>query len=226
MRIIGGMAAGRRLEVPAGLDVRPMPDKVKLAVFNSLGARVVEARVLDLFAGTGALGLEMLSRGARDLVSVEKSPKHGRYYRDNLRATNLDAGCVELHIQDVFAALPFLQRRGRRFNLVIADPPYGMKNVGKRSVSLAQQLLDDTVLPTLLEENGVLILGHAKRDQVEIPSRWHDVRQLKHGDTVIRFLEVPTPEGTELKDTSSSGQENKIDIEIEIDDDASTRPAE
>lgn len=191
MRIIGGLAEGRLLAVPEGHDVRPMPDKVKLAVFNSLGAWPDGARVLDLFSGTGALGLEMLSRGAAELVSVERSERHARYYRRNLEQSGLERSRVEMRVQDVFVVLPQLKAAGRRFDLVIADPPYGEKNVGRRSTSLAQRLADDPDLPGLMAPGARLILGHAKRDRIEVPAPWVDVKQLNHGDTVIRFLELP-----------------------------------
>jgi len=80
MRITGGQAARRILKVPKGLDVRPTPDLVKQAVFNSLGPRVVGARVLELFGGSGALSLECLSRGAASAVCVEKSPRHAEFH--------------------------------------------------------------------------------------------------------------------------------------------------
>lgn len=176
------------MQVPPGLGVRPMPDKVKLAVFNSLGDRVVEARVLDLFAGTGALGHECLSRGAREVFSVERSAKHSRFYRQNLAATGLPAAAVELRVMDVFSALPQLAAARRSFDLMIADPPYGDKNVGRRSESLAQRLLDAVELPGLLAPGGLLILGHTKRDTLELGPLWTEDRMLKHGDTWIRFL--------------------------------------
>jgi 16S rRNA (guanine966-N2)-methyltransferase len=190
MRIIGGQAAGRTVKVPEGLGVRPMPDKVKLAVFNSLGSRVEGARVLDLFSGTGALGHECLSRGAVALYSVEKSEKHARFYRANLAATGLSATAVELRVMDVFSALGPLKAHGRVFDLIIADPPYGEKNVNRRSTSLAQKLLDAPELPLLLAPDGILVLGHTKRDTLELTPPWRERRQLKHGDTIIRFLEV------------------------------------
>jgi 16S rRNA (guanine966-N2)-methyltransferase len=190
MRIIGGYAAGRLLEVPKGFDVRPMPDKVKLAVFNSLGAWPDGARVLDLFAGTGALGLEMLSRGARQLLSVELSERTARCYRRNLQSSGLDAGAVELRVQDVFKVLAGLRAQGRRFDLIIADPPYGEKNTGRRSTSIAQRLVDDADLPGLLDTGGRAIVGHARRDSIEIPPVWRDAKQLVHGDTVVRFLDL------------------------------------
>jgi 16S rRNA (guanine(966)-N(2))-methyltransferase RsmD len=190
MRIIGGLAEGRLLEVPDGFDVRPMPDKVKLAVFNSLGDRMVDVRVLDLFAGTGALGLEMLSRGAASLVSIEKSERHARCYRRNLDASGLDRTRVELRVQDVFPAMAALHGAGRTFDLVIADPPYGEKNVGRRSTSLAQRLLDDVELLHLMAPGARLIVGHTRRDTLEFPAPWKALKELKHGDTVIRFLEI------------------------------------
>jgi len=188
MRIIGGDAAGRLLKVPSGLGVRPMPDKVKLAVFNSLGDFVVDGRVLDLFSGTGALGHECLSRGAATLLSIEKSAKHARYYRDNLEASGLDSRKVDLRVMDVFTALPQLAASRSQFELIIADPPYGDKNVGYRSKSLAQRLLDDPHLPILLAVGGLLVVGHTRRDTLEIPPAWQERRELKHGDTVIRIL--------------------------------------
>lgn len=197
MRIIGGQAAGRIVQVPAGLGVRPMPDKVKLAVFNSLGDRVVDTRVLDLFAGTGALGQECLSRGARSVLSIEKSGNHARFYRRNLVAAGLPESRVELRVDDVFRVLPQLLAAGRQFDLVIADPPYGEKNVGRRSTSLAQRLLDDPHLPQLLTPDGLFVLGHTKRDTLELPAAWRERKPLKHGDTVIRLLRaaaaLPSP---------------------------------
>ncbi len=190
MRIIGGDAAGRLLKVPDGLGVRPMPDKVKLAVFNSLGGFVEGTRVLDLFAGTGALGQECLSRGAVSLLSIEKSARHARYYRDNLESSGLDSSRVELRVMDVFIALPQLAATDRRFDLIIADPPYGEKNVGRRSTSLAQRLLDEDHLPGLLMPDGLFIIGHTRRDTLELPAHWKERRVLKHGDTVIRILGV------------------------------------
>ncbi|MEN9735218.1 MAG: hypothetical protein RLZ45_3213 [Verrucomicrobiota bacterium] len=189
MRIIGGQAAGRIVRVPEGLGVRPMPDKVKLAVFNSLGGFVEGLDVLDLFSGTGALGHECLSRGARHLVSVERSEKHARFYRRNLDLTGLSPQSVELRVLDVFTAIPQLHTAGRRFGLIVADPPYGEKNVGRRSESLAQKLLDQPQLPELLSPGGLFVLGHTKRDTLELPSWWRERRQLRHGDTIIRFLE-------------------------------------
>ncbi len=188
MRITGGKAGGRILKAPKGLDVRPTPDLVKQAVFNSLGERVVGARVLELFAGTGALSFECLSRGATSIVCVEKSQRHAAVLRQNYEGAGFPAEALQVRVQDVFPVLAQLAAANEQFDLVLADPPYGEKNVGRRSTSLAQLLLDDPNLPRLLHANGLFVLGHTKRDTLEIPNIWREKKMLKHGDTVMRFL--------------------------------------
>jgi 16S rRNA (guanine966-N2)-methyltransferase len=189
MRITGGNAARRILKVPKGLDVRPTPDLVKQAVFNSLGARVVGARVLELFAGSGALSLECLSRGAASAVCVERSDRHAEFIRNNADAVGY-GGILEVRTQDVFPAMNQLAESGRQFDLILADPPYGEKNVNRRSTSFAQQLLDNPSLPKLLAPGGRFVLGHTKRDTLELVAPWVEVKMLKHGDTVMRFFEI------------------------------------
>ncbi len=188
MRITGGKAARRILKAPKGLAVRPTPDLVKQAVFNSLGNRVVGARVLELFAGTGALALECLSRGALSAVCVEKSARHAQVLRQNLEVAGFPSENLQVRVQDVFAAVSQLAQAGDRFNLIFADPPYGEKNVGHRSTSLAQRVLDDGHLPDLLAPSGLLVLGHSKRDSLSLPDLWHEQKSLKHGDSIMRFL--------------------------------------
>ncbi len=192
MRITGGYAARRILKVPKGLDVRPTPDLVKQAVFNSLGARVVGARVLELFAGSGALSLECLSRGATAAVCVEKSHRHAEFIRSNATIAGFIT-LLEVWQHDVFPAMRQFAENGRQFDLILADPPYGEKNVNRRSTSFAQQLLDDKNLPKLLAPGGRFVLGHTKRDTLELVAPWTEVKMLKHGDTVMRFMEIKAP---------------------------------
>jgi len=193
MRITGGNAARRILKVPKGLAVRPTADLVKQAVFNSLGGRVVGARVLELFAGTGALSLECLSRGAVSAVCVEKSSRHAEVLRHNFQVAGFPPETLQLRVQNVFAAIAQLAAAGERFDLILADPPYGEKNVGRRSTSFAQQLLDEAKLPELLAPGGLLVLGHAKRDTLSLPDSWPEQKMLKHGDSIMRFLAAARP---------------------------------
>ena len=192
MRIIGGTAAGRLLKVPSGYDVRPTPDLVRQAIFNSLGDRLQRARVLDLFSGSGAIGLECLSRGAALVLSVEKANRHAAMIRQNLVAAGLPENNYQLRIQDVFTAIGQLQQSGETFDLIMADPPFGEKNVGRRSNSFSQKLLDDERLPLLLAPDGLFVLGHTKRDTLSIPAVWDEIKTMKHGDSMMRFLMRPT----------------------------------
>jgi 16S rRNA (guanine966-N2)-methyltransferase len=188
MRITGGKQARRILKVPKGLAVRPTPDLVKQAIFNSLGSRVERARVLELFAGTGALSLECLSRGAASVICVEKSERHAAVLKQNLQVSGFSPETLRVRVQDVFIALGQLAESKERFDLILADPPYGEKNVGYRSTSFAQKLLDDLKLPSLLAQDGLFILGHTKRDTLSIPEFWKEQKTLKHGDSTVKFL--------------------------------------
>ena len=182
MRIIGGTAAGLILKAPKGFAVRPTPDLVRQAIFNSLGARVAGARVLELFGGTGALSLECLSRGAAHAVCVERAQRHARFIENNFADAGLPRDRFQLRVQDVFTAVPQLAEAGAQF---------GEKNVGRRSTSLSQQLLDDAHLPRLLTANGLFVLGHTKRDTLTLPPSWQEAKVLKHGDSLMRFLRKP-----------------------------------
>jgi len=188
MRIIGGSAGGVLLKAPKGFDVRPTPDLVRQAVFNSLGPRVQGARVLELFAGTGALSLECLSRGAALALCVEKSSRHAQFIRQNLEQARLPAAALQIRTQDAFAAIRQLAAERQEFDLILADPPYGEKNLGRRSTSFAQQLLDERALPEVLQAEGIFVLGHTKRDTLSLPPEWKETKVLKHGDTIMRFL--------------------------------------
>jgi 16S rRNA (guanine966-N2)-methyltransferase len=194
VRITGGQAARQRLKVPKGLDLRPTPDLVKQAVFNSLGARVAGARILELFAGTGALSLECLSRGAVAAVCVELSRRHAAVLRENFQTAGFGEGFLQVRTQDVFTAIKHLEEEKQTFDLILADPPYGEKNIGRRSTSFAQKLLDEPRLTHLLNPGGRLILGHSKRDTLSIPEWWEERKLLKHGDSLMRFLSASVQE--------------------------------
>ena len=118
MRVISGQCQGRKLQEPAGSDVRPTTDQVKEAMFNIIQFDIEGRRVLDLFAGTGQLGIEALSRGAAECVFVDSSRDSLRLVQENLKRCGLRAPTVQCE------ALGYL-RRGERFDLIFIDPPYG-----------------------------------------------------------------------------------------------------
>jgi 16S rRNA (guanine966-N2)-methyltransferase len=129
VRVIAGSAGGRPLRGPAGRGTRPTADRVKEALFSMLAGVVAGADVLDLYAGTGALGIEALSRGAASALFVDRDPACARLIRRNLQATGLEAA-AEVWVLEAAAACRRLARSGRRFDLILADPPYRGQEAG------------------------------------------------------------------------------------------------
>src|SRR5262245_50544114 len=132
MRVISGRLGGRRLHAPASQDTRPSSQRVRTALFDRLGSRVVGARVLDLYAGSGALGIEALSRGAAHGIFVEHARGALAALRRNLGELGLGS-CSRVLSEDVERAVERLCAEGARFELVLLDPPYQLGRVGDRS---------------------------------------------------------------------------------------------
>jgi 16S rRNA (guanine966-N2)-methyltransferase len=179
VRIIAGAAKGTVLAVPRGGNVRPTSDRVREAIFSSLGDRVTGASVLDLFAGTGALGLEAASRGAASVIFVERSPQAVAVLEKNVLSVRRSPGVkteVRVLRGNVFRQLAKLNRQ---FSIIFADPPYG---------AAAQLLLADDLLPGLLAPGAVLVLESAKRDLLRIEAPWQIGRENIYGDTRVTFI--------------------------------------
>ena len=175
MRIIAGLARGLTLAVPRGDATRPTSDRVREAIFSRLGARVPGANVLDLFAGTGALGLEALSRGAQSALFVENA----RTALDCL-AKNL-AGFKPAPVAKVVRGevLRELARLTEPFNLIFADPPYGTD---------FKPILETVRQRNLLAADGLFVLESAKRDVMVLPSEWRLHREAVYGDTRVSYV--------------------------------------
>jgi 16S rRNA (guanine966-N2)-methyltransferase len=181
MRVIAGRAGGVRLMSPKN-GVRPTMDRVKAAIFSSLGEIVIGARVLDLFAGTGALGIEALSRGADSALFVDEDRQSIAAIEKNLSNTQL-AGRVRR--QDVFGFFKNAAASAEKFEIVFADPPYDKMKSGE---GFTEKLLANETLPALLEPDGVFVLE--KRPSEELPSTklWQVNRQKAYGATEVLFL--------------------------------------
>lgn len=183
MRIISGTAGGIPLEVPKTVT-RPTQDRVRQAVFSMLGELVPGAHVLDLFAGTGAIGLECLSRGAASAVMVDENKGACDVIRRNLAKTRLTGGTVR-H-SDAFRLLPLLQRDGKQFDLIFADPPYTHRD---GDVDFVAQLLADEALPALLHADSHLILeSHHFNKQTTSWPGWQVLTDRNYGSTRIVWL--------------------------------------
>jgi 16S rRNA (guanine966-N2)-methyltransferase len=160
MRIIAGSRKGSRIFAPKGTKTRPTGDRVREAAFNLLGPDAAEgAKVLDLFAGSGAMGLEALSRGAASATFVESDRDACRTINRNL--DKLELGGAKVLCQDALTALRNDVRSGRRYDLVLVDPPY------RRFSSLQNALIQ--YLPEVIEPGGLLIVETFAKDEPELP---------------------------------------------------------
>lgn len=199
MRIISGLAKGKGLEVPKG-EVRPTTDRVREALFSILSDRVEGADVLDLFAGSGALGLEALSRGAKSAKFVDAA-RHSTFVIDkNLKCTGLKGGHVFLS-----DALKYVARESRgfsRFDLIFVDPPY-CKSATDRDFLL--ELLEGGDIAHLLKPDGILVgeaesgWGIAKKD-APTPDGWVLLTRREYGKNTLFFWQLTTnlPDTEEL----------------------------
>lgn len=156
MRVAGGRLRGRRLHSVAGRRTRPTSERARMGLFDWLGSRVEGAAVLDLFAGTGALGIEALSRGATRVVFVERSREALSVLRRNRAELGL-GGAARVLAQDVPGGIARLRREGQRFDLLLADPPY-LEDWAKR-LAKGAELVD------LLAPGGVLLIERDGRDE-------------------------------------------------------------
>jgi 16S rRNA (guanine966-N2)-methyltransferase len=177
MRIVGGACSKRALKVPRK-GVRPTKAIVREAIFNVIGNRINNARVLDIFAGSGALGIESLSRGAKHCTFVEKDPK---ILRDNITALSFEKNVTVL-AHDFRRALRLVRKY--TFDVIFADPPYNKK--------LAQIAVNLVSKYDLLSDNGLIIIEHSPREKIAVPETLSTCRERKYGDTTISILEHRT----------------------------------
>jgi 16S rRNA (guanine966-N2)-methyltransferase len=177
LRVIAGSRKGHKLVAPHGLDTRPTSDRVRENVFNLIGP-VDEAKVLDLFAGSGALGIEALSRGAASAVFVEKDGEAIRAIERNLDRLRL-TGARVVH-GDVLHTIAREASAGAKYDLVLVDPPYEMLN--EIQARLARHL------PTLLAADGVLVVETDARSEPDLPLPVRTSR--KYGQTRVTLFEA------------------------------------
>jgi len=182
MRIISGTSRGRRLTTPKGHALRPTSDRVKESIFNILGAEVEEKVVLDLFAGTGNLGIEALSRGAKKAVFVEKAREALRMIQKNLLQCGF-SGQAEIIPKEVNRAIGILETRKESFDLILMDPPYEKGWVQRTLVKLNHH--------NIYHEGSVLVIEHGRREPLpQKTGRWAVIKERMIGDTVISILQT------------------------------------
>ncbi len=180
MRIVAGQARGRRLVVPKGCEVRPTADRVREALFSMLGSRVSNARVLDLFAGTGALGLEALSRGAASAVFVEKSKAVRAVLERNITDLGFESEAT-VFSSDARSALRVLMKDVVKFDIVFLDPPY--------AGTLLEVTLNAIGVSGLLERDAVVVAEHPRGEQPRLPKSLRVTTTKSYGGTDLSIVE-------------------------------------
>jgi 16S rRNA (guanine966-N2)-methyltransferase len=182
MRIIAGKYRGRKLKSPPAMQTRPTSDRLRETLFNILAPRIEDARFLDLCAGTGAVGIEALSRGASQVTFVDQSRKMAALIKENCDTLNLERDEIELITGD---ASDFLSRQANKlnqaFDIIFFDPPYAM------DYSVVKYIGDEQ---GILADEGLLIVEHYKKKELAAEfGILRRFRQVKQGDSVLSFYE-------------------------------------
>lgn len=172
--MIAGQYKGRRLKAPSWPGLRPTSDKLRETLFNILAERVVGARFVDGYAGTGAVGIEALSRGAAHVTFIERDRRAAALIAENLRACNIRERYT-IHRLDV---IPALEGMPELFDLVFLDPPYDSADVRRALEASEPRLAPD----------GLVVLERSTRQPPELPSSLDRMRDVKSGDSTLTFF--------------------------------------
>lgn len=202
MRIEGGEARGRTLQAPRGETTRPTDGRTREMLFNSLGDRIVGAHVLDCYAGSGAVGLEALSRGAAWCVFIENDHGALRALKANLKALGF-TDKAQVWDANVRTSLEKMQEEGRHFDLVFADPPFSHPTETKefcRRIDLAAGLVE--------EASGLLILQHHRKLQLGELKHFHLKKEKKAGESILAYFELSKRTGMASPESAPLAQQN------------------
>ncbi len=183
MRVIAGIAKGRKLKSPRTTETRPILDRVKVALFDLLSTDVIDAVFLDLFAGTGGVGIEALSRGARKAVFVEISPEAIKVIKENLQITGL-GDHAEVVRKDVFKYIE--QLTDEKFDIIYVAPPQWK--------SLIPPTLQAIDRKGILSERGLVVTQQHPKEATQVQlANLELVREKKYGDTLLSFYALKPP---------------------------------
>jgi 16S rRNA (guanine(966)-N(2))-methyltransferase RsmD len=182
MRVIGGKYRGKRFSAPAGLEVRPTSDRLRETLFNILAPRIEGSRFLDLCAGTGAVGIEALSRGALRVAFIDRSRRSAAAIKTNLELVGIKEGAVVI-VREAESALKRLVEDSAKFEIVFFDPPYA-SDIYPRVMGLLGEL-------PLLSDDAIVIVEHRAKSRPEPAyGQLSLYRELKQGDSALAFYSV------------------------------------
>ncbi|MCC0648055.1 16S rRNA (guanine(966)-N(2))-methyltransferase RsmD [Clostridioides sp. ZZV15-6598] len=182
MRVISGKARGLKLNTPKNEDVRPTTDRVKESLFNIINSYIMESEVLDLFAGTGSLGIECLSRGAKACTFVDISKESIEIVKSNIKKARVENESFILNL-DFKTAIDKLKLQNSKFDIIFMDPPY-YKNMFIEAI----EKIDNS---NLLNEDGIIVVEHDTNDLFpDKISKLEKTKDKKYGNTTLTFYKV------------------------------------
>jgi 16S rRNA (guanine966-N2)-methyltransferase len=199
MRVISGKAKGTRLRALSSKRTRPILDRVKESLFNILGDFIADSIVLDLFAGTGSLGIEALSRGAKRCLFVDNNIHAVQVIKKNLQGTRF-LEVAEILKKNVFALSAFLTEKCIKFDLILVAPPYRLIDLDSKDREKIFIFLDECVSRQILNERGIVVLQHHRKQMVN----QEDLTQLRvfderrYGNTQLTFLKANLASNSEM----------------------------
>jgi 16S rRNA (guanine966-N2)-methyltransferase len=195
MRIISGKAKGVKLSALSSKQTRPILDRAKESMFSILGNTILDSVVLDLFAGTGSLGIEALSRGAERCLFVENSTNAIKVIKKNIREANLLKRTVVLKI-NVFRLLDFIKNKDIKFDLILVAPPYKLLDIDCGDRKRIFSLLEAFVSRQIINEKGIIVLQHHKKQKViqECFKQLNVIDERQYSNTQLTFLKVNVAE--------------------------------
>ncbi len=191
MRIISGEAKGIRLSALNSKKTRPILDRAKESLFSILGDSVIDSAVLDLFAGTGSLGIEALSRGARKCLFVDNSTNAIRVIKRNLQEADLIKRTVVLKI-NVFRLLGFLKNKNIRFDIMLVAPPYKLLDIECGDRKRIFSLLEECISKQIINDDGTIVLQHHKKQKInqECFKQLKVIDERQYSNTQLTFLKA------------------------------------
>ncbi len=182
MRVISGKARGLKLNTPKNDDVRPTTDRVKESLFNMINSYIMDSEILDLFAGTGSLGIECLSRGANQCIFVDNSKESINIVKSNIKKARVENESIVLNL-DFKSAINSLSSKNKQFDVIFMDPPYY-----KNMFSDALSAVDNN---NLLKEDGIIVVEHDTVDKFpDNMGRLYKSREKKYGNTTLTFYKL------------------------------------
>ena len=180
MRVIAGKWKGIKLQAGDFEDFRPITNRIKESLFGTLGDQIIASRILDLFAGSGSIGIEALSRGANHCIFVERSHKIANVLLRNLKKLKCNSANYELIIADVYKSFQKLNLQQYEFDFIFSDPPF--------RTPIVQRILQEISKFNLLKTKGILIIRHHKKEIFQDQQfKFETIRYKEYGDSTVRL---------------------------------------